>query len=243
MAHLNVSLDFDSESEKTSGTGWRVIDWLDDGSGTPPEDQRHVNLYSTITIAQSAIEEMFSSDPEVDLYFQLKATSDIVTASSATIDTKKAQLRVADGLDATTVAEPPILDPGSASPGDAFPADADITASDATNAAKLSGKGFVADPPEAWTAGQQFTVGSYAFHWDGTAWMPGAVMDRGAASPGDVFPADPDITASDTLNADKLNGEGFSPDPPEAWTTGQKITIGTFDFSWDGSMWVAGAVP
>ena len=49
MAHLNVSLDFDSESETTSGNGWRVIHWLDDGSGTPTSRSCTPNLYATIT--------------------------------------------------------------------------------------------------------------------------------------------------------------------------------------------------
>lgn len=64
---------------------------------------------------------------------------------------------------------------------------------------------------------------------------------RATASPGDTFPADPDITASDATNAGKLTGEGFVADPTTAWTTGQKITVGTFDFNWSGTAWAAGA--
>lgn len=101
MAHLNVSLDFDSESEKATGSGWRVIDWLDDGSGTPAEELRNLNYYTTITEAQTAIEELFSSDPEVDQFFYLKAIDDLVGTSGATIDSAKEALRVADGLDPT----------------------------------------------------------------------------------------------------------------------------------------------
>jgi hypothetical protein len=62
---------------------------------------------------------------------------------------------------------------GSASPGDVFPAEATITASDASNAAKLAGLGFVADPTTAWTSGQKMTVGTFDFNWSGTAWAPG----------------------------------------------------------------------
>ena len=86
MAHLNVSLDFDSESEAATGSGWRVIDWLDDGSGTPDESLLHTNFYTTITEAQGAIEELFSSDLEVDQYFEAKAVSDLVGTSGPAID-------------------------------------------------------------------------------------------------------------------------------------------------------------
>ena len=63
---------------------------------------------------------------------------------------------------------------------------------------------------------------------------------RADANPGDTFPADPDITAQDSTNAAKLNGEGFVANPQTAWTTGQKITIGTFQFNWSGTAWAAG---
>ena len=62
----------------------------------------------------------------------------------------------------------------NAKPGDTFPADPDITASDSTNAAKLAGEGFVANPGTAWTVGQKITVGSYAFNWTGSSWASGA---------------------------------------------------------------------
>lgn len=68
----------------------------------------------------------------------------------------------------------PVSDKGSASPGDTFPAEATVTASDSTNAAKLAGLGYVANPLTAWTSGQQITVGTYAFNWSGTAWAAGA---------------------------------------------------------------------
>lgn len=65
-------------------------------------------------------------------------------------------------------------DKAKAAPGDVFPADTNITASDATNAAKLAGLSYVAAPATKWTAGQQITVGTFAFSWDGTAWAAGA---------------------------------------------------------------------
>jgi hypothetical protein len=61
------------------------------------------------------------------------------------------------------------------------------------------------------------------------------------ANPGRTYPADVQITASDVPNAAKLTGEGFVAVPQTAWTTGQKITIGTFDFNWTASAWAAGA--
>jgi hypothetical protein len=65
-------------------------------------------------------------------------------------------------------------DKGSASNGDVFPAEATVTASDSTNAAKLAGLGYVANPTTAWTAGQKITIGTYLFNWSGTAWAAGA---------------------------------------------------------------------
>jgi hypothetical protein len=62
----------------------------------------------------------------------------------------------------------------AAKPGDTFPAEATVTSSDATNAAKLTGLGFVAAPLTAWTAPQKITVGTFDFHWSGTAWTEGA---------------------------------------------------------------------
>lgn len=65
-------------------------------------------------------------------------------------------------------------DKGSASPGDSFPNEPTVSASDSTNAAKLAGLGYVADPATAWTSGQQISVNAFAFHWDGAAWVEGA---------------------------------------------------------------------
>jgi hypothetical protein len=59
--------------------------------------------------------------------------------------------------------------------------------------------------------------------------------------PGTVYPAETTITASDAPNAAKLAGLGYVAAPQTAWTTGQKITIGTFDFNWTSSAWAAGA--
>jgi hypothetical protein len=60
------------------------------------------------------------------------------------------------------------------------------------------------------------------------------------AYPGSVFPSQPTITASDAPNAAKLAGLGFVASPTSNWTTGQKITVGTFDFNWTGTAWAAG---
>lgn len=57
-----------------------------------------------------------------------------------------------------------------------YPAEPTITASDATNAAKLAGLGFVAAPQTAWTLMQYIAIDPaalYAFHWNGTAWTAG----------------------------------------------------------------------
>lgn len=81
----------------------------------------------------------------------------------------------------TALAPPPIAcspsavspQPNTATPGAVFPAFPTITASDASNAARLPGLGFVASPTTNWTTGQSITVGGFAFHWTGTAWAAG----------------------------------------------------------------------
>lgn len=71
---------------------------------------------------------------------------------------------------------PPGPQAGAATNGDVFTGSAytSITASDAPNAAKLAGLGFVADPTTAWTVGQKITVNAFDFNWSGTAWAAGA---------------------------------------------------------------------
>ena len=83
----------------------------------------------------------------------------------------------------TTVAPPapvegctsfPPPDKAAAKNGDVFPPDSQVTAQDATNAAKLVGLGYIASPNTAWTTGQHITIGTYQFNWSGTAWVAGA---------------------------------------------------------------------
>jgi hypothetical protein len=72
-----------------------------------------------------------------------------------------------------------------------------------------------------------------------------ATPTKGAAGPGDVFPAEATISAEDATNAAKLAGLGYVANPTTAWATGESITIGTggtaYEFSWDGAKWAAGA--
>jgi hypothetical protein len=128
----------------------------------------------------------------------------------------------------------------AAAPGNVFPTDVNITASNAANAAKLTAEGFVAAPTTTWTGTQSIMIGVHEFYWNGTAWAPGNAA-RFTAAPGSTFAADAQITASNAANAALLIGEGFRANPQTNWTAGQKITIGTFDFNWNGSAWVAGA--
>jgi hypothetical protein len=67
--------------------------------------------------------------------------------------------------------------------------------------------------------------------------------DKASASPGDVFPTEPTVTASDATNAAKLGPLGYVASPTTAWTTGQKITVNGFDFHWSGTAWTAAAAP
>lgn len=65
---------------------------------------------------------------------------------------------------------------GQASPGSWYAAEPTITAEDATNAAKLTGLGYVAVPTTAWVTGEAIHVGTYDFHWDGAAWAAGEAL-------------------------------------------------------------------
>ena len=84
-------------------------------------------------------------------------------------------------------------------------------------------RGYDITPHEVW--GESFSVSGPA---------------RTNAAPTTVYPADPNITASDAPNAAKLSGLGYYAVPQTNWTTGQKITVGTYDFNWTGSAWAAG---
>lgn len=71
----------------------------------------------------------------------------------------------------------------------------------------------------------------------------GGALTKGAAAPGNVFPAETTVIGSNLTNAAKLTGLGYVASPTTLWTEGQKVTIGTYDFHWDGTIWVAGAAP
>ena len=74
-----------------------------------------------------------------------------------------------------------------------------------------------------------------------TGFGNGYSPQRSFSAPGSKFAADSTITASDAPNAAKLVQRGYVAIPQTAWLTGQKITIGTFDFHWSGTDWAAGA--
>lgn len=138
---------------------------------------------------------------------------------------------------------PPGPDPGSSSPGDTFPAEATITAEDATNAAKLAGLGYVADPTTAWTTGQHITVGTYRFYWTGTAWAAGAgpvaVTGVTAGTPGAFTPAGATVPAT----IGDLRTVLPTITPTTAWTTGQYVVIGSGNVHWAGADWAMGMAP
>ena len=63
---------------------------------------------------------------------------------------------------------------GAAAPGAVFPPEATVVAQDATNAGRLAGLGYVANPTSNWTSGQAISVGGFLFNWSGSAWAAGA---------------------------------------------------------------------
>jgi hypothetical protein len=60
------------------------------------------------------------------------------------------------------------------------------------------------------------------------------IPNKASAKPGDVYPTEPTVTASDATNAAKLTGLGYVVDPATVpWSTGDKMTVNGYDFSWD----------
>ena len=72
---------------------------------------------------------------------------------------------------------------------------------------------------------------------------PVAPAVKAQAAPGTMFPAEATVTAEDAPNAAKLAALGYVAVPVSAWTYGQKITIGLYDFHWSGTAWASGAHP
>lgn len=91
---------------------------------------------------------------------------------------------------------PPYLwtnpDKGTASDDDAY-TDPNITAQDASNAAKLTSLGYVASPQTAWATGNGIYVNTtYRFYWTGTAWAAGlAPVEEPAAQTFAAIPVEP----------------------------------------------------
>jgi len=134
--------------------------------------------------------------------------------------------------------------PAVMSPGESLPADPNITACDAENAAMLTLLGYTADPETAWGPGEWAIVGTYPFYWDGVTWQPGVVPTPIiTASPGMQLPADPNITASDDINAGALGILPYDAQPHRAWAPGEYVLIGAYPFYWNGGDWRPGVVP
>lgn len=68
-------------------------------------------------------------------------------------------------------------------------------------------------------------------------------LNKGQAVNGAVFPTEVTITAEDAPNAAKLAGLGYVAVPGTNWGAGQYMTVGSFRFHWNGTIWVAGPHP
>lgn len=64
--------------------------------------------------------------------------------------------------------------------------------------------------------------------------------DKGAVEPGDVFVADGAVTAESDAEGLTLVGLGYIVSNPANWASGEFMTIGTFKFNWNGTVWKAG---
>jgi hypothetical protein len=69
------------------------------------------------------------------------------------------------------------------------------------------------------------------------------LLNKGQAINGSLFPGEETITAEDAPNAAKLAGLGYVAVPTSNWTVGQYMTVGTYRFHWNGTIWVAGPHP
>ena len=120
-----------------------------------------------------------------------------------------------------------------------------IDASDTTNAQKLAGLGYTAEPSTAWPQGQFISIEdetdhtvSYKFYWDGAAWQPGVAPDpldiTATALPGQSFANKTALSADGTYGDGNYSGPTFS--------TGQYVLIGGRRYYYDAttSAWVLG---
>ena len=67
-----------------------------------------------------------------------------------------------------------------------------------------------------------------------------ALAVKGAAAPGRQFPPEATVVAQDATNAGDLAGLGYVANPTSNWTTGQAISVGAYQFNWNGTAWAAG---
>lgn len=141
--------------------------------------------------------------------------------------------------------------------------DASITTSDATNAAKLTGLGYVPYATYSWqsptvanTAGvfnsnfQNLALNQTdAFYWNGSSWVAGTPAIAGVAVAPGAVQADATIAALPAIQrVVAMTLAGYVGSPATHWTTGQSATIGGVVVHWHvaGSTfgwWVAGARP
>jgi hypothetical protein len=133
--------------------------------------------------------------------------------------------------------------------------DGDITIEQAVMTLSMTAEGYGA--PAAWG------VGPHGDNpWLATAGFPtgqfyGAVVTtvgppaetatvqplygpKSAVQPGDIYFAEPTVTAQDATNAAKLTPLGYISAIPGTWASGEFMTVGVHKFHWSGTVWVAG---
>jgi hypothetical protein len=131
--------------------------------------------------------------------------------------------------------------------------DGDVKIENAPLNVTLVGEGFGA--PATWGMGPHMDEPMKASFPAGDFWglvvtnvqppaeTAGAVELYGpitAVQAGDIYPAEPTITAESAPMAALLTGLGYIASPATAWGTGEFFTIGTYRFNWSGSAWAAG---
>lgn len=82
------------ESEVTAD-GW-VLSWSENADDTETEER-----FETITLLLARVQDLFSSDAEINDYFLARASADVLTAESAAVASALSAMRTAEGLDAT----------------------------------------------------------------------------------------------------------------------------------------------
>ncbi len=96
---LQTKITFDPIIEEDTGNGWQFTSW--DSEADPRGPQPVPVSYATLTLLFTAQKALFNTSVDVDAFFLAKARADEIAARTSSIDTRRTNLRTAEGLSAT----------------------------------------------------------------------------------------------------------------------------------------------